>query len=128
MDIAQHQQASAALLRRAGVLPVVTVDDVDQALRLGEALLGGDLHTIELTLRTAAALDALSALKRALPEAIVGAGSVLSPALLRQAIDAGADFIVTPGTPPALAEALALAPLPVVPGGATASEVQCIKE
>lgn len=122
MTIADRQQAAAALLFDAGIMPVVTVDSVDQARRLGDALLGGGLRAIELTLRTPVALEALSALKHDLPGIAIGAGTVLSPEQLRSAIDAGADFIVTPGTPPALAEALAAAPLPVVPGGATPSE------
>lgn len=122
MTIEQHQQRAEAFLRDAGILPVVTVDSVEQAKRLADALLAGGLRSIELTLRTPAALDALSALKASLPEIVIGAGTVLTRSQIEQSIDAGADFLVTPGTPPALAEALAHAPIPVVPGGATPSE------
>lgn len=122
MTIEQHQQQAEHLLRSAGILPVVTVDSVGQAKRLADALLAGGLRSIELTLRTPAALDALAALKRELPDIVIGAGTVLTRRQIEQSIDAGADFLVTPGTPPALADALAEAPIPVVPGGATPSE------
>src|SRR5688500_1060017 len=122
MTIEQHQQKAEYLLRNAGILPVVTVDSVEQAKRLADALLAGGLHSIELTLRTPAALDALAALKRELPDIIIGAGTVLTRRQIEQSIDAGADFLVTPGTPPALADALAETPIAVVPGGATPSE------
>ena len=122
MSIAQHQDRAEQLLRDAGILPVVTIDTVDQAKRLSAALLEGGLSAIELTLRTPIAIEALAALKKALPDVMVGAGTVLTADQLKASIDAGADFIVTPGTPPALAELLAAAPIPVVPGGATPSE------
>ena len=122
MTIEQHQRKAEQLLRAAGILPVVTVDSIEQARRLADALLEGGLRSIELTLRTPAALDALAALKRDLPEIVIGAGTVLTTEQIRQSIDAGADFLVTPGTPSAMADALALAPIPVVPGGATPTE------
>lgn len=122
MTIEHHQQQAEHLLRSAGILPVVTVDSVEQAKRLADALLAGGLRSIELTLRTPVALEALAALKRELPEIVIGAGTVLTTAQIRQSIDAGADFLVTPGTPPALADALAEAPIPAVPGGATPTE------
>jgi 2-dehydro-3-deoxyphosphogluconate aldolase/(4S)-4-hydroxy-2-oxoglutarate aldolase len=122
VTIEQHQQRAEHLLRSAGILPVVTVDSVEQAKRLAEALLAGGLRSIELTLRTPAALDALAALKRELPDIVIGAGTVLTRRQIEQSIDAGADFLVTPGTPPALADALAEASIPAVPGGATPTE------
>jgi 2-dehydro-3-deoxyphosphogluconate aldolase / (4S)-4-hydroxy-2-oxoglutarate aldolase len=122
MTIEQRQDRAESLLRDAGILPVVTVDSVDQARRLADALLEGGLTSIELTLRTPVAMEALGALKRALPSIVIGAGTVLDADQIQQSIDAGADFLVTPGTPPALADALAAAPVPVVPGGATPTE------
>lgn len=122
MTIAEHQERAGQLLRDAGILPVVTVDSVDQAKRLADALLGGGLRALELTLRTAVALEALAELKTSMPEIVIGAGTVVDEAGMRRSIDAGADFLVTPGTPPALADLLATAPLPVVPGGATPTE------
>ncbi|WP_242107790.1 bifunctional 4-hydroxy-2-oxoglutarate aldolase/2-dehydro-3-deoxy-phosphogluconate aldolase [Luteimonas aquatica] len=122
MTLEDSQQQAESLLRAAGILPVVTVDSVDQAKRLADALLGGGLTALELTLRTPVAIEALAALKRALPDIVIGAGTVLTPEQIRASTDAGADFLVTPGTPPALADALAQAPIPAVPGGATPSE------
>src|SRR5690606_36903180 len=104
------------------ILPVITVDSVDQGRRIAEALLEGGLKSLELTLRTPAALETLSTLKRELPGIVIGAGTVLDDTQIRQSIDAGADFLVTPGTPHALAEALARADIPAVPGGATPTE------
>ncbi|KAF1710527.1 2-dehydro-3-deoxyphosphogluconate aldolase [Pseudoxanthomonas kalamensis DSM 18571] len=122
MTIEALQNRAEQLLTQAGILPVITVDNVDQGRRIASALLEGGLTALELTLRTPAALDALAALKRDLPDIVIGAGTVLNETQIRQSIDAGADFLVTPGTPPALATALAAAPIPAVPGGATPTE------
>src|SRR3546814_1655201 len=83
MTIEQHQAKAEQLLRAAGILPVVTVDSVEQARRLADALLEGGLRSIELTLRTPVALEALAALKRDLPDVVVGAGTVLTTAQAR---------------------------------------------
>ena len=123
MTIAQHQDRAEQLLTAAGILPVVTVHTLDQARAVSAALLEGGLPAIELTLRTPVAMEALAMLKRELPDVVVGAGTVLSVEQMQQAIDAGADFLVTPGTPAHMADALAAAPLPVVPGAATPTEL-----
>lgn len=123
MTIAQHQDRAEHLLTAAGILPVVTVHTLDQARAVSAALLEGGLPAIELTLRTPVAMDALSMLKRELPDVVVGAGTVLTVAQMRQAIDVGADFLVTPGTPAHMADALADAALPVVPGAASPTEL-----
>ncbi|KRG47414.1 2-dehydro-3-deoxyphosphogluconate aldolase [Stenotrophomonas panacihumi] len=122
MTIADLQNRAELLLLQAGILPVITVDSLDQARAVTDALLEGGLPAIELTLRTPVAMDALATLKRERPELVVGAGTVLTEQQMRQSIDAGADFLVTPGTPPALADLLAAAPIPVVPGAATPTE------
>ncbi len=122
MSIAIHQAKAETLLRAAGILPVVTANSVDEARKLAAALLKGGLTAIELTLRTPAALDALVALKKDLPDIAVGMGTVLTIEQMQRCIELGADFLVTPGTPPELADALAQAPIPVVPGGATPTE------
>jgi 2-dehydro-3-deoxyphosphogluconate aldolase / (4S)-4-hydroxy-2-oxoglutarate aldolase len=122
MSIESQQDEAERLLHEAGILPVVTIDSIEQAKRLADALLEGGLRSIELTLRTPAALDALAALKRDLPDIVIGAGTVLTTEQIRRSIDAGADFLVTPGTPLAMADALAQASIPVVPGGATPTE------
>lgn len=123
MNIAQYQDRAEQLLHAAGILPVVTIHTLDQARAVSAALLEGGLPAIELTLRTPIAMEALAMLKRELPDVIVGAGTVLTVEQMQQAIDAGADFLVTPGTPVHMADALAKAPLPVVPGASTPSEL-----
>ena len=123
MSIAETQAQAEQLLRKSGILPVVTADSVDEARKLSAALLKGGLTAIELTLRTPAALDALVALKKELPGIAVGMGTVLTVEQMQRCIELGADFLVTPGTPPALADALAQADIPVVPGAATPTEL-----
>src|SRR5918998_1031168 len=86
------------------------------------------LPVVEVTLRTPKALDAIAAIARAVPEAIVAAGTVVRPSQIGEATRAGAAFIVTPGTPRPLAEALAAAPIPVMPGCATISEAMTLAE
>lgn len=123
MSIDQRQQHAHRLLHAAGILPVVTVHTLDQARRVSAALLEGGLPAIELTLRTPVAMQALALLKRELPHIVIGAGTVLTIEQMQQSIDSGADFLVTPGTPAAMAQALAEADIPVVPGAATPTEL-----
>lgn len=122
------QATAEALLRRARIMPVVSVDSVPQALQLAAALRDGGLTAIEFTLRTPAALDALAAAKEQHPDLAVGAGTVLQPAQIDAVVDVGADFMITPGTSPRLLDALVQAPIPVIPGVATASEAMTIAE
>ena len=124
----QRQQAAETMLREAGVMPVLTVDSVDQGLRSVEALLAGGLRTIELVLRTPPSLDALAAIKERFPNARVGAGTVLEPAQVDAVEELGADFIVTPGVSPHLLDALLQSSLPVVPGAATPGELLTLVE
>ena len=107
---------------RAPVVPVLVVDDAAHAVPLARTLVDNGLPLLEVTLRTPGALTAITAMRKAVPEAIIGAGSVLSSAHLESALGAGAQFIVTPGASPALLSALARAPVPCLPGIATASE------
>jgi 2-dehydro-3-deoxyphosphogluconate aldolase/(4S)-4-hydroxy-2-oxoglutarate aldolase len=126
VDLAGTQQRALELLRAARILPVVTVDSVEQARALAAALRDGGLRSIELTLRTPCALEALARLKHEFTDMVIGAGTVLEPAHVAQAAAAGADFIVTPGTTPELLDALAASPVPSVPGAATASELMVL--
>jgi len=123
MTIEARQQKAEQLLRAAGILPVVTVHTLDEARRVSEALLAGGLPAIELTLRTPVAMEALAMLKRELPDIVIGAGTVLTVEQMQRSIDAGADFLVTPGTTAEMADALADADVPVVPGAATPTEL-----
>ncbi|HEU4662709.1 MAG TPA: bifunctional 4-hydroxy-2-oxoglutarate aldolase/2-dehydro-3-deoxy-phosphogluconate aldolase [Dokdonella sp.] len=117
------QHAAIELLRATRILPVVTVDSPAQAVAVARALRAGGLSAIEITLRTPAALDAIAAVRHDVEGIAVGAGTVLAPQQLDAARSAGAEFLVTPGTPPALADALADCGLPAVPGAATPTEL-----
>lgn len=90
-------QALERILRASPVLPVIALDRLDQALPLAEALLKGGISTLEITLRTPVALEAIRCIARAFPEAHVGAGTVTTPEALRQVAEAGAAFAVSPG-------------------------------
>lgn len=122
MSIDTLQDRAEQVLLDAGIMPVLTVDSVDQGLRMADALAEGGLKVLELTLRTPAALPALAAMKKARPDILIGAGTILSTEQIAASIDLGADFLVTPGTPAPIAEALARAPVPAVPGAATPTE------
>lgn len=109
------------------VIPVVTVDDAGVAVDVARALRDGGLPVVEVTLRTPAALAAIKAIRDTLDGIRVGAGTVLDEGLLAQAIAAGADFAVTPGTPAALIPALNKAPVPAIPGAQTLSEMMLLR-
>lgn len=111
------------LLRRAPVIPVYTPASVEEAVQVASALVRGGLPVIEVTLRTPAALDAIRAIARDVPGAIVGAGTVLDAAQVEAVRAAGAAFGVSPGATPQLLAAIAANGLPFLPGIATASEL-----
>ena len=108
------------------VVPVLTIERVSDAVPLARALLAGGLPVIEVTLRTTAALDAVRAIAAEVPDVIVGAGTVVKPADAIQAVAAGADFLVTPGTPADLAKALRESGVPAIPGCATVTEAMAL--
>ena len=108
------------------VIPVVTIDRVDHAVPLAKALLAGGLPVVEVTLRTQAAFDAVRAIVGEVPDIIVGVGTVTKPLDVTRALDAGADFLVSPGMPTSLVQALVDAPIPVLPGCATVSEAMTL--
>src|SRR5689334_7271215 len=118
----------AAIAARAPVIPVLTIERLADAVPLARALVKGGLPVLEITFRTGAAVEALAAIAREVPEAIVGAGTVLDEAQLRQAIAAGARFAVSPGSTPALAKAVTAAGLPFLPGVQTVSEALALRE
>lgn len=111
------------ILAQCPVIPVIVIDRVEDAAPMAEALCSGGLTVLEVTLRTPAALEAIKAMKAARPDAIVGAGTANTPALLDQAADAGADFIVAPGLTAQLAHRAATRNLPLLPGIATAGDI-----
>ena len=110
------------IMRAAPVIPVLVIEDVAQALPIARALVAGGLRVLEVTMRTPAALDVIRAM-RGVPGAIVGAGTVLNPDDLKAAIDAGAEFIVSPGLTPGLGKAAIAAGIPFLPGTANAADI-----
>lgn len=112
-----------AILLQAPVIPVYTPTTVDAAIEVARALVRGRLPVVEVTLRNDGALDALAAIARDVPGAIVGAGTVLDAEQGQAAIDAGARFLVSPGSTPNLLAASRSWPIPLLPGVATASEL-----
>jgi len=116
----------AALLARAPVIPVIAIEDAGLAEPLAATLVEAGLPLIEITLRTPAALDAIRAVARAVPGAVPIAGTILDERQIGEALDAGARMIVTPGTPPALAEALVDCGVPVMPGCASPGEAMAL--
>jgi 2-dehydro-3-deoxyphosphogluconate aldolase/(4S)-4-hydroxy-2-oxoglutarate aldolase len=105
------------------VVPVVQLDDAADAVPMARALLAGGIRTVEITLRTPAALAAIRAVADAVPEIMVGAGTLLRPDDLAAAVDAGAGFFVSPGLTPALLKEAQARGLAYLPGAATAAEI-----
>ena len=120
--------ATQSVLDVVPVMPVVVVDDLADAVPLGRALVAGGLPAIELTLRTPVALDAIAAISAEVPEILVGAGTILTAGQAKEAQDAGAGFLVSPGATPALLEGMAATGLPFLPGTSTVSEVLAVLE
>jgi len=120
--------ALAEALRRTPVVPVLTIARRADAVALARALVEGGLTTLEITLRTPDAVAALGDIVEALPHALVGAGTVLTPEQGEQAIASGARFLVSPGMTPRLAEAAERWRVPFLPGVATASEAMALAD
>lgn len=116
------------ILHLAPVIPVITIDDIATALPLAEALLEGGLPVLEITLRTPAALQAITVIRKRFPDAVVGAGTIVDKRSIDQACDAGAQFLVSPGATEAVLTAATLHRLPLLPGASTASEVMRLLE
>ena len=110
------------------VMPVMVINQLDQAVPLAKALVDGGLKVLEITLRTPVALDAIRKIKAEVPGAIVGAGTIINTETLQQAIDAGAEFIVSPGVTDTLIAAALKSGVPILPGVATSSEVMKLLE
>ncbi|MFP6872702.1 MAG: bifunctional 4-hydroxy-2-oxoglutarate aldolase/2-dehydro-3-deoxy-phosphogluconate aldolase [Verrucomicrobiales bacterium] len=114
----------ARRLSAAGVLAVLVIDRVEDAVPVAEALLAGGVDAMELTLRTGAALPSLAAISAATPEMLVGIGTILTPGQVSEVIDAGAAFGVAPGTNPEVIEAACAGGLPFAPGVMTPSDIE----
>jgi 2-dehydro-3-deoxyphosphogluconate aldolase / (4S)-4-hydroxy-2-oxoglutarate aldolase len=111
------------LARHGPVIPVIVIQRLQDAVPMAQALVAGGVRVLEVTLRTPIALQAIAAIARAVPEAIVGAGTVRNAADVRAAKDVGSAFAVSPGYTQAVGAACRAADLPLLPGVATASEV-----
>src|SRR5690242_6632490 len=121
-DLAMH-----ALFRGVSVIPVLTIDRERDAVPLARALFEGGLPVIEIALRTPAAIAAIAAVARELPQVVVGAGTLLRAADVGRAAQAGARFLVSPGVTPELAASALAAELPYLPGVATPSEIMAAR-
>lgn len=116
------------LLGANRVIPVLTIEDADQAVPLARALAAGGVTVVEVTLRTPPALEAMRRIAEQCPEVLVGAGTILERRQAEQSLFAGAKFLVTPGTSEALAEELLRSGLPCLPGATSASEMIAMRE
>ena len=110
-------------LKAPGIIPVIVIEKEEQAVPLAKALVAGGLNVLEVTYRTKAAPAAIAAIKREVPGAILGAGTILTVEMLKSAKDAGACFCVAPGFDPVVVEAAKAEGMPFCPGIATASEL-----
>jgi 2-dehydro-3-deoxyphosphogluconate aldolase / (4S)-4-hydroxy-2-oxoglutarate aldolase len=115
-------------IEEVGIVAVLIIDDAKQAVPLARALLQGGVRSIELTLRTPAAMDALRAIRQEVPEMMAGVGTVLRPEQIESIVEAGAAFAVSPGLNPRVLAAARDAGLPFAPGIATPSDIECAVE
>ena len=116
------------ILSLGPVMPVIVIEQVNHAIPLGEALLTGGIKTIEITLRTSAALNAIEQLAKHLPEIYVGAGTVLTKENATQAKNSGAKFCVSPGTTSSIIDACDECNISLLPGASTVSEMLTLSE
>ena len=127
MTPSEQSARALDLCRMAPVIPVLVIHDIAHARPLAEALVAGGLPVLEVTLRTEAALGAITAMAE-VPGAVVGAGTVLGAAQMQAAKAAGARFAVSPGATPALIDAARAEGVPLLPGAQTCSEVMTLLE
>ncbi|MET4696892.1 bifunctional 4-hydroxy-2-oxoglutarate aldolase/2-dehydro-3-deoxy-phosphogluconate aldolase [Endozoicomonas lisbonensis] len=112
------------VLNRANpVMPVMVIEQIEQALPLAQALYKGGIEVFEITLRSECALEAITLIKKEMPQCLVGAGTVLNPQQLQQASEAGSDFVLTPGLTEALLKQSKEVDIPLIPGVASAGDV-----
>lgn len=117
-----------AVCALAPVIPVIVIDDLAHAAPLAKALAAGGLPALEVTLRTPEALEAIQEMRRAAPEAVVGAGTLRTPADVDRVLAAGAQFGVSPGAPSPVVSAALGSDLPFLPGCATPTEAMALAD
>ncbi len=111
------------IVKTGPIIPVMVVERLEHAVPLAKALLAGGIRVLEITLRTPVAVDVIRAISTEVPDAVVGAGTVLTPEELKQVAEAGGSFALSPGMTPALLEAANNGPIGFIPGIATSSEL-----
>lgn len=112
-----------SIMRKVPVIPVMVIEDVNQAVPLAKALVDGGLNVLEITLRTPAALQAIESIANTVDGAVVGVGTLTKPGEVRLALNAGAEFAVSPGFTSTVAESCGKAGLALLPGVATSSDI-----
>ncbi len=120
--------AIRAVVNASPVMPVMVIKELASAIPLANTLLRGGINTLEITLRTPCALEAIAKIKKAFPNAIVGAGTIITPGDIDNAVSAGADFLVSPGTSAKLLDALKHTDTPALPGVSSPSEAMRLYE
>jgi 2-dehydro-3-deoxyphosphogluconate aldolase/(4S)-4-hydroxy-2-oxoglutarate aldolase len=126
--MAQKTDKLLPILEGQPVIPVLKIDRLADAVPLARALAAGGLPAIEITLRTPDAIDAIRLVADEVPEVLVGAGTILSARNFDEAVDAGARFIVSPGTTQELLDCARASDVPFLPGGITPSEIMSLRE
>ena len=121
--MSQSRHRFAEVLALGPIIPVITIDRLEDAVPLARALVAGGVRLLEITLRTPAGMAGAEAIIQDVPDAVVGIGTVLTPEDLRRAEDIGARFALSPGATPTLLDAAAATDIPFMPGVATASEL-----
>lgn len=116
------------IMRTSPVIPVIAIDNIEQAVPLAKALVAGGIRVLEVTLRTEHGIPAIRAMAEQVPGAIVGVGTLTQPEEFQAARDAGAVFGVSPGLTPSLVEAARRSGLPLLPGVMTPSEIMSARE
>jgi 2-dehydro-3-deoxyphosphogluconate aldolase/(4S)-4-hydroxy-2-oxoglutarate aldolase len=111
------------ILTSGPVVPVIVINKLEHAVPLAKALVAAGVRVLEVTLRTACAVDAIKAIAKEVPDAIIGAGTVLNPEQLAEVTAAGAQFAISPGLTEPLLKAANAGPIPLIPGISTVSEL-----
>jgi 2-dehydro-3-deoxyphosphogluconate aldolase/(4S)-4-hydroxy-2-oxoglutarate aldolase len=123
-----HTNQIDEILNNVAVIPVIRLENENQTSGVGEALIGGGLSVIEVTLRSDYALSAISQLKQSFPSALIGAGTITNTEQYQASVDSGADFIISPGCPLSLLEFGAKSDIPLLPGVSTTTEAMIASE
>jgi len=121
-------EQSKKLMKAAPLMPVMVIKHIEQAIPMAQALLDGGISVFEVTLRTEAGLLAISAIKEAFPEATVGVGTVANVDDLERSVNAGAEFVISPGVTESLVKAGAASGVPFLPGISSVSELMLCLE